>query len=388
MQKKIILLLSLLFVFFILIQCDKDAKNLVGAQFFERENMGDEKYLSVQAMASDTSYHQPKTIINPSFLYVGESGNTKTKSIILFSTSIPDSGQVDSARVSFNTHAPIGAEQGTFTMTVHLIATEFDWTQITWDEATNGFVGDQVATLEFDAAELAEDDTLNFSFLLPNNVVQAWMDTLQDVNYGLLFDYQQPGFIAQIYGAHVNNDTEIWPLLKLYYTENGTQYTSSITSSEDTYLAVSDQVPTTNELLIGNGTTYHSVLNFDVSPIAGDATINYAKLVMRCDTLLSFPSHQPYLVDAFLIENADDIFTTEAVDSITGLLLADSLTINIASFVQRWSTDEYENLGLFLKGYDSNHEIQQVTFFSSSALDTTMRPTLNIYYTLPPSGRL
>jgi len=391
MLRKIFSFLFVITTLLIITQCDKELDTLVGSEFFERDNMGSVNYASFQAATSDTFYQTQILIADSPYLYVGEANGIKAKSILRFSGELGDNTQVDSARVTFHTNATIGADQGAFTASVHLIATDWDDSQLSWETANNGFIGEEIATIDFDAEEMSNGDTLAFSFLVPKETIQAWMDTTQDVNYGLIFNYTNPSFMVQLFGNHTNHESGLWPVLDIHYTVNDTtQSTSTLLTSKDTYVTVSEQEPTQDYLVISNGVSSRPVLYFDVSSIDSQATINQAKLVLFADTSRSFPiPHENfYELYTFRIEDPDDIFTTESVDAIQGYLIADSLVVNITYYVQNWTSGLTENHGLFLKGRYEKQELQQRAFLSSTAVDTTLRPTLHVYYSLPPSGRL
>ena len=374
-------------LFIAFIQCGKNSKNPVGSKYLEPR--GSENDTTFTASLQDTFYHTDIECGISSYLYLGETEYLKAKTLIWFS-DFPDSGIVDSAVVTLTTYEIIGSLTGSFTASVHLIKSDWDEYETTWETFEQNQVGEEIATFELDAAEIdANLDSLNISFRLPVATVQSWMDTATaDDNYGICLSYSTSDFVVGFDSRALTDG----PKLDLYVSQDTTQLHETLSPKQDTFIATSLQAERSDRFFITNGSALRSFLDFDVTSIQEDATINRALVVLHVDTLLSVPDNSSsFYIYAYPIENSVtwpiSSVELDSTLSMLGTVSGDSASINITTIVQNWTSGKSENYGLLLKGSSEIYNLHQRAFFSTES-DSLLRPRLEVYYTLPPSSRL
>lgn len=363
---------------FILTQCTRNQGNPVGSRFFQRTNPGSEKQNIFQAAVTDTFYHTSVNTGASSYLYVGQNGNDRVRTLICF-TNLPDSGSLDSTVVTLYTSRIMGKAEGILTTSVHTITKEWKESEITWSTFEPDFIGEEILTLEIPST-LSD----SISFPLPLSLIRSWMDSLTaSQNYGIVLTSSSASFMVEFFSRHVTNG----PNLTLYLTQDTTQ---TIASSTDAFIATTYENPTPDRLFIANGTALRTLLFFDLSSIPAEATINRALLTLHSDTSLSVPNHsEPFDLLVYTATNSPWPIPSVPYDStisITGNVEDDSVTINVTSTIQNWSSGKNENHGFLLVGKSEKSNLSRRAFYSTSA-DSVWRPRMEVFYSLPPSTR-
>lgn len=387
MNRKYCFIFIIICIFFItLIECGKNSKNPIGKAFIEPR--GSEKNTLFYASLLDTFYHADIAAGISSYLYLGETDHAKAKTLICFS-DLPDSGTVDSAFVTLTPREIIGASSGTFSATVYLMESDWNEYEITWELFDHDIHGNEIATFMLNASEINTNlDSITISFEIPVEHVQSWMDTATaDDNYGILITYNESDFIVGFYGRGLSSG----PKLDLYISQDTTLH-EEIVPLKDAFIAATLQTENSDRLFVGNGSSLRTFLDFDVTSIPEDATINKAFLLLYSDTLLSIPNNSgSFYILAYPVKEAINWpITTITYDTayyVSGTASGDSATFNITSMVQDWTSKVKENFGLMLKGNNEYFDLHQRSFFSTTA-DSALQPYLEIYYTEPPSSRL
>jgi hypothetical protein len=373
-------------ILIILIHCGKNSQSPIGKAFIEPR--GAEKDTIFYTSLLDTFYHADVAAGISSYLYLGETDHTKAKTLIWFS-NFPDSGTVDSAFVTLTPYEIIGALSGTFSAFVYLVENNWDEYEITWELFDHDLTGNEITTFDLDASEINTNlDSMTIQFDIPVEHIQSWMNTTTaDNNYGILITYQLSNFIVGFYGRGLSNG----PKLDLHVTQDTTQH-EEIVPLKDAFIATSLQTENPDRLYIQNGSALRTFLDFDVTLIPEDATVNRALLFLHSDTLLSIPDNsESFYILAYPVKNMTTWpITTIVYDTanyVSGTAIGDSATFNITSIVQDWTSGVKENFGLMLKGNNEYFNLHQRAFFSTT-VDSVLQPCLKIYYTEPPSSRL
>jgi len=386
MKKRLITTLFLLGLFILLVQCSKYEKTSVGSDHFERENSGSVAQMLKIALR-DTSYQTYAPNGFSVYLYVGQNKGIRCQSLLLFS-GFPDSGIVDSVILSHRFTGVIGSARGSLVPTVHTVTGEWDETEVTWESFNmSNLLGDEVTT------QVLYSDTDSVSYMLPQDLVQSWMDTSTLENFGLLLSYSTPdtGFIMQFYSKESPLEWASVPQLTIYVTRDSIQSTYTKFPTADAYIATAPYDPTSERLYIADGAQLRSLLFFDLDSIPENATVNRALLTLYNDTTLSFPDHSaPFEFVAFICTDTTwwSSFETFAFDSslsFTGSVEDDSAVINLTFYVQNWTIGIKENNGIILLGKNERSDLMRRAFYSRT--DSQKKPRLEIIYSLPPSGR-
>ncbi len=394
MTKQFLTGCALLALLLIGVVCSKFEKNPVGAQFFQRDNWGSENVLR-QVVQQDTFYKSHTPAGASHALFVGETRGTRSISFLQF-TSLPDSGIVDSAFVKLYTRDHIGGITGNFQATVHAVTQPWDESTLTRDTYNAGMIGDVLDTLTFSIDDLvAENDSMEVSFRLPPDLVQNWMDsTRANENQGLVIQTSEPdtGFIVEFFSYEEGNATTRRPKLTLYAHHDSTTAIYIKYPSDDTFIADSDIEGTPNHLFVGNGSVLRTLIRFPVDVIDRAATINRAQLTLFSDTTLSFPDNSQTMgISSCTIESGAWPLTEVGFDTLYALsnsITGDSTVINITMFVQKWTSENGENMGIILVGQNEIDTFTRRAFYSTASPIESRRPKIEIFYTLPPSSRL
>jgi hypothetical protein len=364
--------------------CMKNEVNPVGSELFPKDK-GYENHSVFYAANSDTSFETSVNTGESLYLYLGNTQNDQALSLITF-PNLPDSGTVDSAIVEIYKSQIIGTETEPFSFTVHLNQEEWDESNIMWDDFNDSFYGEQIHT---DNIFLNEVDSITFR--IPPNIINAWIDSSLQ-NNGIIFSSDAAETILEIFSGEISSSMGKLPTLSLYMNDDTTDTPYITQYTKDTFLATTQLQANKEQLLIANGIASRSILFFDIDSIPSDATINRALLTMHSDTLKSFPSHkESFILIAYPISDSLNTIPTilyeTDVSGTSSLITGESLVnINITTIAQYWVSNIKENNGLILIGFDETDTISRRTFYSTSN-DTLLQPTLEVFYSVPPSSR-
>ncbi|MCK5145933.1 DNRLRE domain-containing protein [bacterium] len=383
MSKSSLVIFSLLFIMFILYSgCTDKNGNPVGLDIFDRDQFGEEHSLLIQTSASDTFYLEPMKSGNSQYLLLGEKDNFKYNVIFRVDTSgYPENHKVDSAFIYLFVYNMEGDTNDITLPQVYESNASWEEDDITWEYVEeNGLTGAEVNI----TPRIVNKDTI--SFKIPNDLVEKWMADDNEAFKGLILDYTNNGNIYSI----LSGDGSYKSYMKLHTTDlaDDTTHSSRIMFFDyDAFVSHHEIAQDPDRLWVINGIGYRSYLNFDLSVIPENATINNALLSMTLDTLASWPTQtNGFGVSINALESDFDISQDNNVQSQSDLnasTISDSLIINVRSIVQEWARQSYENKGFLLKGQAETIHWSGRSFYSSTA-DSTKRPTLKIFYSIPP----
>jgi len=386
---KILLLTILLTILsIILITCAKYKKNPVGSEYFNENKMGNEKSCIIYSAPSDTFFKNinVKTGIS-SFLNIGavQNRNISAKSMIKIQF-YPDTTQIDSASLTLFIHKFYGQNNGIFSCSIYKVAKQWDDDSLSAKNFEPGFQGEYIK--DFTAS--LNDTIKSLAVSLPSDLVQSWLDsTTAENNYGLLFVPNNNQFITEFYSSEADSNQ---PMLKLYTSTEpdtaGNVYPSQIVApTDDIFIPEGEFEPTSDHLFISNGLSLRVLMYFDVSQIPEKATINKAFLTVYSDTTSAFPDNQEtFTVSIFHTLNQNWTLPDVQIDSVTYSRIpikSDSASADLTSSVQNWTSRMIENNGLLLMGRNEYMNLDYRKLYSSAA-DSSKKPSLKIFYSIPP----
>ncbi len=385
-----ILLLTVLSV--MLITCVKYKKNPVGSDYFNEDEMGDEKSCIIYSAPSDTFFKNIniKTGISP-FLNIGavQNPNISAKSLIKFKT-YTDTTQIDSASLTLYIHKFYGQNNGIFSCSIYEVAKQWDDDSLCVQNYESGFQGEYIK----DFTVSLNDTIKSLSVSLPSALIQSWLDsTTAENNYGLLFVPNNTQFITEFYSSKADSNQ---PALEIFTTTEpdtaGNVYPSQIVApTDDIFIPEGEFEPTSDHLFISNGLSLRVLMYFDVSEIPEQATINKAFLTVYSDTLSAFPDNQEtFTVSIFHTLNQNWTLPDVQIDSVTYSSIpikSDSASADLTSSVQNWTSNMIKNNGLLLMGRNEYMNLDYRKLYSSAA-DTSKKPSLKIFYSIPPEENL
>lgn len=385
-MKRTITLFVAVLVLIIFFQCTVNDKSPVGAQFFEWEAQGTETLLQTR-VDRDTTYQAFVSTGGGIYLYAGANQGHQTQAIMKF-TNLPDSGVVDSVRLTLHASQFLGDFNTPLRFAIHTITNDWESSEINWESfETQGLLGPQLESVDISAGD--EFDSL--SVILPNDVVQTWIDTTTaDENYGVAFVFVPPdtGTIIEFYSNDHASDS-LRPNLTVYVTDDGEQTRHEAYPSQDSFLATTNFNQATDRLIIADGSSLRTLFFINTDTIPESATINRALLTLYADTLSSYPNHsEEFSILSFITTDEEWDFSSIGYDSTAstpGTVTGDSMVLNLTFFLQNWVAGYKENHGLILIGQNQYRDLMRREFYDNTHPDRA--PKFEVYYSLPPSSR-
>ncbi len=155
-----------------------------------------------------------------------------------------------------------------------------------------------------------------------------------------------------------------------------------------------------DKLLVGNLTGYRSIINFNLSGIPKDATIHNVLLNFHIDgensdtrsigmrikatpilnDSLAYPENLSFAADS---KAAIDV----ALSSLQQFSFSQAeAMLPMNTIFQGWVSGQLQNYGLGLLPADEGLNASKMSFYSGLS-DSTLAPTAQITYSVPPSGR-
>lgn len=355
--------------------CTVTDNNPTGAAYLDRTipavEPGDPYYVSDSEQIETESPSNAASLFL--YAYTGETGENRTVSTILF-PPMADSLALDS--VKFVLHqSETNSEQGAFSVSIR------EWNQ-DWQDAVNagedfpdGLIPEVVTELGI------SEDSLGYNVYtvdLDPGRIQAWQDT---AGFVLMIDEMDRNAYARFYSNQ--NTDDLKPRLDLYM-EGDTTVTETVFPVSDTYYVRKPDPMRPDLLFLDNGAQDRFRLQFDLSGIAEDATINLARLILYADTTVSEPVPSEYFnVNVYrLTEAYTDTLAYASSGYSSGTLDSgeSSVGIVVTSIVQGWTSGTYENFGFLFRGGSEGLTMDRRGFYVQIQ-DSTRMPRLEVYTT-------
>ena len=366
-------------------ECERNKVNPVGSDLFNK-SMG-LVMPPLTIAVHDTVYTSNTPTGQSQYLYAGVINKRKAYSLFRF-TGLPDSVTVDTAIFTINVKKFIGNYPGGLLPDAYILNYKFDEETFTWQDFSD--LNPVDAKINIEPYPSNSDSVI--SFTIPPEIVQTWADTNSaEQNYGFAITYDVPdtGFIAKIYSQNYNSYDYVSPHMVLKTHMGDSFYTYNVTPFDVFVIEPEQDNNDDTHFIIDNSSGTRSILFFNVDSVPEDATINSAVLTFYVDTTYTFPS----VSDTFMLRIlnvTDDSWPIPDVpydssSSITKYAYSanDSLTANITSIVQSWTSGSSVNGGVLLMGYWEGIDISRKKFFNDKA-EPLKRPFVKIFYTIPP----
>jgi len=384
MIRKILLFVSLCVLFLVIVQCERDTVNPVGADIYNK-NVGTVMPPATISV-NDTSYIYTVPTGNSDYLYMGTQNRRKAYAMFRF-IELPDSVQIDTATFTVYINKIYGDAPADLLPDAYLLNYKFEESEFTWRDFKDLQPIDQKIAIT--PVDTGEDSIL--SFTLPPEIVQAWADTNQSaLNCGFAITYDAPdtGFTVEMFSQDYVTYDNINPRLVLKAHMDDSTYTYTSTPYDLFILDPPEETGTAS--VLDNALGIRTLLHFSADSIPEDATVNGAFLTLYSDTTTFYPDgSESYLFKLAPVRDASWPFPDVPYDS-TQILApeipagSDSVTINITKYVQDWTSGIYENAGLIMLGYWEGSDIMRRTFYNSEAIESK-RPRVKVFYTIPPN---
>ena len=374
MRRKASWALSTGILLFFLFRCTTDRNNMVGSGFFERGNLGSENRMTFRPAASDTSFRLSSQTGYSSYLYFGCHSGVEAKTLIRFDT-LSLSAKADSLVLAFpwmNAYSESG-----LSFTAEVFAWTHGWGEETflWDSLSAGGTGTLLGTRTISTNDTTMDVVLSRDWA--ERLVHPKQPSSQ---YGILLQTRNGDGLVQCHSIQSGTSAE----LKIY-SSAGMQ---TVDPAADVFVSNASRPLPPDRLVVSNGAATRSLLRFDLSGLDRRMTVNLAQLTFHVDASVSFPKIlEPFGANLFPVTDTvwaiPDINVSDD-NAVTSFVDGDRLAFNITPLVQEWIAGSSSNHGLLMIGQSEVSDLSGMAFFASTA-DSSQRPALELYYSLPPS---
>lgn len=367
-----------------LISCSKSEKNPFGLEKVNESNLVDVKYVDLVGSESELSLSFPVGHIGTSDdLLLGIHKGVRS-GIALRYNAVADSitGEVQSATIVFLPSGRVSSDSlGTIDVSTYEILAGWDSENI--DPA---FILGNIGSQTFGDGTLGTSVLVNDSLNVSAELVQSWADGTTANNGLIVFPNE-----TESMNVYNSDETANGPILRVSVLDNNVSReiifrnpdASSVFETLPEYELPEDR------LTISTGLASATFLKFDLPELSENTTINYARIVLHVDTVNTvFPFTESSLSITRMFTNTSDWETSPSnVDStvigLTSYNATASLVINMADMIQLMAADKRTNFGFRFAPTDLTSNIFRTVLFSSAAADTSLRPSLELFYTVP-----
>lgn len=332
-----------------------------------------------------------------SYLYVGENEGFRSIMVLRFGftgMSRPDSSVIESVKLILFPGGVIGDSTSQLTLRTHRIGDlnpEWDELLIKPGLFANDYraeelsepavvIGTQTDSVVF---ELRVAQFTNANGFLDSSFVKNGLCVIPESNV-------QANLIRQFYSDDFGTSA-LEPRLEIVSTFEGETDTTEDYYATDAFLATPKELNSNafNNLFIGSGVSYRSLLNFNVSDIPDNATINRARLILCVNNEYSIPgvSDNPGLY-VYPATSWPDVTADVEIDSSSGSYPStvdeDTVTVELGLLYQKITNNQYEYPGLFMRSQIEASDIRRYSIYGREA-DSLRMPRLILEYTIPPA---
>lgn len=367
--------------------CENDPGD-VGIIFVSPDDTSGVKYLDSQRDSIQMSSSSQKILINAYGsvnLLVGRYQDYECKTVIRFFNLPPDfdSSEVSSAIFYMrNNKYYYEDNSGVTAFEMFSMLEDKNFETITLDSLTSM----SVSTTPIGSFSGVVKDSQLVEVPLDNQTIEDWFNYAADTaypqkNYGMMI--QPTNASSAIKGFFsFNNDVSVIPYITVIKTKNG--ITDTITMNVNVSLSLSNapaSVISPDRMLVQNGISFRSSLNFDLSKLPNNVIINNATIDFVMDQDQSYISENgSRTIVVGLINDTTNFGDTLFVNAFPSDSIRYSVSVN--QIFQYWNSGVFPNLGVSLRGFFELQNIDKYSFYSPAVGDTTLRPRLRIYYTL------
>lgn len=384
--KSVLLLFAVILVF--TGQGCENSPNDVGLNYVPNADTSSVKYLDSETDTMTITTNNYKYAINTLLatnISVGRYQNYESKVLLKF-YSFPsnyDSATVLSSVLTLK-YADYYFEDkmGLTDFNVHRVVNNLNYSTVTNDSVSASDFG--VKTIGSYSSVVQDSSSINID--LDPDVLKDWFEYAADTSYPVK-NYGM-GLLPNLNSSTIkgffefNNDVNSVPTITAIVSKNGTVDTVKLIASLGVTLAnvVSFSVPQ-DEFIIQSGIAYRNILNFDLSKLPSNVTINNATLEFTLDNANSYFSANPNKVITIGMVT-DSVTKSDSLYSQAYLLDTTVYSVALNSVFQRWNSGSMPNLGITMKSFTEIQNLNYFVFYSPTYFDVTKRPRLKITYTL------
>lgn len=377
--------------------CGDDGQSPIRFRHSPRSDEGEGPFVAtVPEPAADAHFQAPVQTGSAPVLLAGRlPAGFAARPFFRFAT-LPETTAVDPDSIVSATLTVIARDRyGADPTTLSLFTAASDWTadSLAYVEDAGGtFIGD------LSPGDIATADTTRMTAVVPPAVVSAWLRR-RDSNFGMYLESPASDAMTRLFSKEANPG-ERTPSLTIRYRAAGDIDTVVVVAGEDaTALRVPPADPSGQEpsLEIANGQGLRALVRFDTDSLRArvpeGGTLNRARLVLSVVGTSRVLGAVPMAAFAVTSEweeaTASSSVTVASSASATASYAVggDSIAFEIAGLVQQWIDGDLENRGVLIRSTVEPNDLATIAVGSRESATATLRPRLDLVYTLPPGPR-
>ena len=386
----------------LLSNCKSD-KAIQGFELADKDVRGTIKSLTLKQLNVESTFSD--TVANSGFsslLLLGEFDNISSQVLLKFE-AIPDSGNISRVALILTTSDFLGgaSENSAFTAQVHAVTSDWKENQVTAASFNDAFSSESIASVEIQpiskvvvgvdtsGADITASEQVRFAFNASGiDLVNSWSDTSINKNYGILIDFQGSRFIKEFFSrTNLSNQ----PKLEIE-TFNGTKRdTVTVTASQDAFIAKKLFEPPSGPLYVDDLFNHQTVLEFDLSSISKESTINNASFKMTIDPQNTILNETTTVLQVVRLKKEFVPLKTFTIDSSFVPLVVsvknsdEEISVPIRSLLQGWVLQVIDNFGFIIRTAGPGRDANRLAFYSSN-LDPEKSPRIEADFTVAPTN--
>ena len=266
---------------------------------------------------------------------------------------------------------------------IYPVVDTVNYDTITYNSFSNNLIGTQIV------GSYSGNPTYNAKLILPldTGMVRKWLllsanSNYPYYNYGIAFKPTAAATNIKGFFSYINGADSVKPVLEIVVLRKDLQidsirhnYSEAVSFTTNTGTVPNDR------FIIQPGYSYWTKMNFDISKVPSNVTINNATLTFYLDKSSSTIStgndgrvRFAMLTDSSSMATDGYYYYTSSSDSVT-------YNIYLNQIFQRWNFSVSNNLGVLLNYIYDGTGIDRYVFYSSTYSDISKRPRLVIRYT-------
>lgn len=339
---------------------------------------------------ADTSWTYNLSLELSPILMVGEFSGYEAAALLRF-TGYVDGANVVTAKLILNgvTTDTDGDSTDTITLNLHRVIAE-------WDSSWSGdelgglpaILGEVLSSRQIQLSAASD----SFAFSIPSDVVQSWVDDAGEAVKGVALVATSPAaFLIQFDSDNaISTRAGLRPHLEYEYIhpDGGDLRADSKEAAMDLSLVSFSGVPASDELWVGRGVPYRSLLTFDTSTIPAGITVNRAQLNLGIkadegiNEQISIIAALPLSEDPWNLPVDGTVTSGTNSLSVTVALSDSAASMVVTSALRKYFEQDLQQLGLMLFTIGEGSGVGLAKLWDSSATPDN-RATLQIIYSLP-----
>lgn len=271
---------------------------------------------------------------------------------------------------------------GTVAFNIYSLNKYYNFSTITNDSITSGSYGSNL--LGSYSGSVTDTNSIYLAF--DNTTAKNWLEYAADTNYagknyGVAFLPNASSNTIKAFGGYNNLTSNLNPKVIIVANKNNKTDTLSFDMETVSFSDIQNPSILQNRIVVQNGISFNSILNFDLSKLASKVIINDAYLRLRLDQANSYitPVSNKTMQYSLMLDTAAKTNDGTAINT----LLEDSVTftVHLTPYFQKWNYGIASNFGVLLRNGYNVLNLDKFVFYGPGVQDTALRPKLLIRYT-------